>query len=101
MGPPKNDDISREKTILMTSLRTHRASAVSRPGLHYIYSPLALIGHCVLCLEPYHILADNFLIFGILYLFQFPIVMSCVRAEFSSGKKSSIYLNHQDLTLGH
>jgi hypothetical protein len=31
MGLPKKDDISREKTILMTSLRTHRASAVSSP----------------------------------------------------------------------
>ncbi len=32
MGPPIKDDISREKMILMTSLRTHRASAVSSPG---------------------------------------------------------------------
>jgi hypothetical protein len=32
MGSPKNDDISREKTIPLTSLQTHRASAVSRPG---------------------------------------------------------------------
>jgi hypothetical protein len=39
MGPPKKDDISREKTILMTSLRTHRASAVSSPGLNYTYPP--------------------------------------------------------------
>ncbi len=39
MGPPKKDDISREKTILMTSLRAHRASAVSSPGLHYTYPP--------------------------------------------------------------
>jgi hypothetical protein len=35
MGPPKKDDISREETILMTSLRTHRAFAVSSPRLHY------------------------------------------------------------------
>ena len=40
MGPPIKDDISREKTILMTSLRTHRASAVSSPGLCYTYLPL-------------------------------------------------------------
>ncbi len=71
IGPPKNDDISKEKTILMTSLRTHKASAVSRPGLHYTYSPLPVIGHCVHCLEPDHILAYNFLRFWILYLFQF------------------------------
>jgi hypothetical protein len=49
MSPPKKDDISREKTILMTSLRIFRASAVSSPGLHYT------------CLEPDHNLADNFL----------------------------------------
>ncbi len=42
MGPPKNDDISREKTILMTSLRTDRASAVNRPGLHDTFSPLPI-----------------------------------------------------------
>ncbi len=40
MGPPIKDDISREKTILMTSLRTHRASAVSSPGHCYTYLPL-------------------------------------------------------------
>jgi hypothetical protein len=34
MGPPKKDDISREKTILMTSLRIYRASAVSSLRLH-------------------------------------------------------------------
>ncbi len=34
IGPPKKDDISRQKTILMTSLRTYRASAVRREGLH-------------------------------------------------------------------
>jgi hypothetical protein len=28
IGPPKKDDISREKAILMTSLRTYWASAV-------------------------------------------------------------------------
>jgi hypothetical protein len=37
MGPPKKEDIRREKTILMTSLQTHRASAVSSPELHYTY----------------------------------------------------------------
>jgi hypothetical protein len=50
MGPPKKDDISREKTILMTSLRTQRASAVSSPGFHYTHPPLPpapLRGHCV------------------------------------------------------
>jgi hypothetical protein len=50
MGPPKKDDISREKMILMTSLRTHRAYAVSSQGLHYTYSPSPLAplrGHCV------------------------------------------------------
>ena len=40
MGPPKKDDISREKTILMTSLRIYRASAMSSPGLHHTYPPL-------------------------------------------------------------
>ena len=40
MGPPIKDDISREKMILMTSLRTHRASAVSSPGLFYTYLSL-------------------------------------------------------------
>jgi hypothetical protein len=40
MGPPIKDDISREKMILMTSLRTHRASAVSSPGLCYTFLPL-------------------------------------------------------------
>ncbi len=39
MGPPNNDDISRGKTILVTSLRTHRAFAVSRPELLNAYSP--------------------------------------------------------------
>ncbi len=49
MGPPKKEDISREKTILMTMLQTHRASAVSSPELHYTYQPLPmpLRGHCV------------------------------------------------------
>jgi hypothetical protein len=45
MGPPKKDDISREKTILMTSLRTYRASAVISPGLHYTYSPPSPLRH--------------------------------------------------------
>ncbi len=40
IDPPKKDDISREKTILMPSLRTHRSSAVSRDGLYYSYPPL-------------------------------------------------------------
>ncbi len=39
MDPPKKDDISRENAILMTSLQTYRASAVSSPGLHYTYPP--------------------------------------------------------------
>jgi hypothetical protein len=50
IGPPKKDDISREKGILVTSLRTYRASAVSSPGLHYTYPPLPpapLRGHWV------------------------------------------------------
>jgi hypothetical protein len=44
MGPPKKDDISREKTILMTSLQTHRALAVSSPrtSLHLSTSPNAI-----------------------------------------------------------
>jgi hypothetical protein len=37
--PPKKGDIGREKTILMTSVRTQRASAVRREGLYYIYPP--------------------------------------------------------------
>jgi hypothetical protein len=37
--PPKKDDIGKEKTILVTSVRTQRASAVKREGLCYIYSP--------------------------------------------------------------
>jgi hypothetical protein len=40
MGPPIKDDISRENMILMTSLRTHRASAVSSPGIAYTHLPL-------------------------------------------------------------
>jgi hypothetical protein len=40
MGPPTKDDISRAKTILMTSLRTHRAYALSSPGLRYTNLPL-------------------------------------------------------------
>ncbi len=36
MGPPKKDDISREKTILMTSLRIYRASAVSSPEVEFL-----------------------------------------------------------------
>ncbi len=50
IGPPKKDDINREKAILMTSQRTNRASAVSSPGLHYTYPPLSpvpLRGHWV------------------------------------------------------
>jgi hypothetical protein len=39
IGPPKKDDISREKTILMTSLRILLASAVRREGLPYTYQP--------------------------------------------------------------
>ena len=35
MGPPKKDDISSDKTILMTSLRIYRASAMSSLRLHY------------------------------------------------------------------
>jgi hypothetical protein len=62
MGPPKKEDISREKTILMTSLQTHRASDVSSPELHYTYQtlPMPLRGHCVQYLAPGHSLADNF-----------------------------------------
>jgi len=65
MGPPKKDDISREKTILMTSLRTHRTSAVRRDELYYTYPPLppstiersvCTISFCI-----HHILADFFL----------------------------------------
>jgi hypothetical protein len=43
MGPPKKEDTSREKTILMTSLQTHRGSAVSSPrtSLHLSTSPHA------------------------------------------------------------
>jgi hypothetical protein len=40
IDPPKKDDISRKKTILMTSLRTHRSSAVRREGLFFSYPPL-------------------------------------------------------------
>jgi hypothetical protein len=40
MSPPIKDDISRETAILMTSVRTHRTSAVSSPGLYYNYPPL-------------------------------------------------------------
>jgi hypothetical protein len=40
MSPPIKDDISKETRILMTSLRTHRTSAVSSPGLYYDYPPL-------------------------------------------------------------
>ena len=65
MSPPKKDDISRDKTILMTSLRIYRASAVSSRGLHYTYRPPPppppLRGYCVHCLEPDHSLADKFL----------------------------------------
>jgi hypothetical protein len=39
MSPPIKDDISRETTILMTSLRTYRTSAVSSQGLYYTYPP--------------------------------------------------------------
>ncbi len=39
-GPPEKDDISRETTILMTSLRTHWTSAVRREGLYCTYPPL-------------------------------------------------------------
>ncbi len=56
IGPHKKD-ISREKTILMTSLQTHRASAVRREGLHYTCPsppPSPLKSHCVHCLEPDH-----------------------------------------------
>ncbi len=51
MGPPKKDVISREKTILMTSLQTHRTSAVSSPGTSLHLSspspPAPFRGHCV------------------------------------------------------
>jgi hypothetical protein len=40
MSLPIKDDISRETTILMRSLRTHRTSAVSSQGLYYNYPPL-------------------------------------------------------------
>ncbi len=39
IDPPKKNDICREKTVLMTSLRTHRSSAVRREGLYYSYPP--------------------------------------------------------------
>jgi hypothetical protein len=54
MSPPIKDDISRETTIFMTSLRTHGTSAVSSPGLYYNYPPLPLPlrGHCILYLAP-------------------------------------------------
>ncbi len=64
MGPPKNDDISREKTILMTSLRIYRASAVSSLRLHYTYAPLpppTIEGSLCTLIEPDHSFADNFL----------------------------------------
>ncbi len=63
MGPPKKDDISREKTILMTSLRTHRASAVSSPGFHYTHPPpppCAIERSLCTAQAPHHSLADNF-----------------------------------------
>ena len=51
IGPPKKDDISREKTILMTSVRILLASAVRREGLPYTYHPPShpalWKGHCV------------------------------------------------------
>jgi len=64
MGPPKKDDISREKTILMTSLRIYRASAVSSLRLHYNYAPLpppTIERSLCTLIEPDHSLADNFL----------------------------------------
>ncbi len=63
MGPPKKDDIRREKTILMTSLRTHRASAVSSPGFHYTHPPpppCAIERSVCTAQAPHHSLADNF-----------------------------------------
>ncbi len=33
IGPPKEDGISKEKTILMTSIWTNRTSAVRKEGL--------------------------------------------------------------------
>jgi hypothetical protein len=36
MSPPIKDDISKETRILMTSLRTHRTSAVSSPELEFL-----------------------------------------------------------------
>ena len=65
MGPPKKEDISREKTILMTSLRIYRASAVSSLRLHYTYAPLrpppTIERSLCTLIEPDHSLADNFL----------------------------------------
>ncbi len=56
MSTPIEDNISRETTFLITSLRTHKTSAVSSPGLHCTYlppPPLApLGGHCVHYLAP-------------------------------------------------
>ncbi len=63
MGPPKKDDISREKTILMMSLRTHRASAVSSSGFHYTNPPppsCAIERSLCTAQGPHHSLADNF-----------------------------------------
>jgi hypothetical protein len=63
MGPPKKDDISREKTILMTTLRIYRASAVSSLRIHYTYapSPPPIERSLYTLIEPDHSLADNIL----------------------------------------
>ena len=71
MGPPKKDDISREKTILMTSLRTHMASAVSSPGFHYTHPPpppCAIERSLCTAQAPHHSLADNFFQREIVYI---------------------------------
>jgi hypothetical protein len=42
IGPPKLDDISKEKTILMTSLRINRTSGVRKEELSTCPHPLPL-----------------------------------------------------------
>ncbi len=89
MGLPKKDDISRDKTILMTSLRTYEASAVSRLGLHYTYSPPPI--ERSLCTLPGTRSHLSRQLFEILDSLSFP-VSYCINNASASGKRSSIYL---------
>ncbi len=53
MSPPIKDDISREMTILMTSLWTRRTSAFTTTILPFPLAPLR--GHCIHYLAPLNI----------------------------------------------